>query len=59
MFSYFLHRISGSNYQAPPGQAYEQALLGWISHACAALKKRIIMEVETGMPDENVSNYEA
>nr|XP_017019850.1 patronin isoform X28 [Drosophila kikkawai] len=53
-----IRRISGSNYQAPPGQSYEQALLGWISHACAALKKRIIMEVETGMPDENGSRLQ-
>ncbi|XP_026841272.1 patronin isoform X13 [Drosophila persimilis] len=48
-----IRRISGSNYQTPPGQTYEQALLAWISHACAALKKRIIKEVETGLPDEN------
>lgn len=52
-----IRRISGSNYQAPPGQSYEQALLAWISHACAALKKRIIKEVETGLPDDNVSSY--
>ncbi|XP_030388177.1 patronin isoform X27 [Scaptodrosophila lebanonensis] len=48
-----IRRISGSNYQAPQGQTYEQALLAWISHACASLKKRIIKEVETGVPDEN------
>ncbi|XP_070069430.1 patronin isoform X37 [Drosophila takahashii] len=48
-----IRRISGNNYQAPPGQSYEQALLGWISHACAALKKRIIKEVDAGLPDDN------
>ncbi|XP_041450311.1 patronin isoform X38 [Drosophila obscura] len=53
-----IRRISGSNYQTPQGQTYEQALLAWISHACAALKKRIIKEVETGMPDENGSRLQ-
>ncbi|XP_052839216.1 patronin isoform X4 [Drosophila gunungcola] len=48
-----IRRISGNNYQAPAGQSYEQALLGWISHACAALKKRIIKEVDAGLPDDN------
>ncbi|XP_039228966.1 patronin isoform X41 [Drosophila yakuba] len=48
-----IRRISGNNYQAPTGQSYEQALLGWISHACAALKKRIIKEVDAGLPDDN------
>ncbi|XP_017078359.1 patronin isoform X42 [Drosophila eugracilis] len=48
-----IRRISGNNYQAPNGQSYEQALLGWISHACAALKKRIIKEVDAGLPDDN------
>ncbi|KAH8372727.1 hypothetical protein KR009_004053, partial [Drosophila setifemur] len=53
-----IRRISGSNYQAPSGQTYEQALLAWISHACAALKKRIIKEVETGLPDDNGSRLQ-
>ncbi|XP_023036938.1 patronin isoform X22 [Drosophila willistoni] len=53
-----IRRISGSNYQAPPGQNYEQGLLAWISHACAALKKRIVKEVETGLPDENGSRLQ-
>ncbi|KRF79908.1 uncharacterized protein Dvir_GJ21947, isoform Z [Drosophila virilis] len=47
-----IRRISGSNYQAPAGQSYEQGLLAWISHACAALKKRIVKELETSVPDE-------
>ncbi|XP_051861562.1 patronin isoform X44 [Drosophila albomicans] len=47
-----LRRISGSSYQAPAGQTYEQALLAWISHACAALKKRIVKELESSVPDE-------
>ncbi|XP_030238093.1 patronin isoform X26 [Drosophila navojoa] len=47
-----IRRISGSNYQAPPGQSYEQGLLAWISHACAALKKRIVKELESSVPDE-------
>ncbi|XP_016976497.1 patronin isoform X40 [Drosophila rhopaloa] len=53
-----IRRISGNNYQAPPGQSYEQALLGWISHACAALKKRIIKEVDAGLPDDNGSRLQ-
>ncbi|XP_032585998.1 patronin isoform X47 [Drosophila mojavensis] len=47
-----IRRISGSNYQAPQGQSYEQGLLAWISHACAALKKRIVKELESSVPDE-------
>ncbi|XP_064543331.1 patronin isoform X30 [Drosophila montana] len=47
-----IRRISGSNYQAPSSQSYEQGLLAWISHACAALKKRIVKELETSVPDE-------
>ncbi|XP_017078357.1 patronin isoform X40 [Drosophila eugracilis] len=53
-----IRRISGNNYQAPNGQSYEQALLGWISHACAALKKRIIKEVDAGLPDDNGSRLQ-
>ncbi|XP_041563612.1 patronin isoform X10 [Drosophila elegans] len=53
-----IRRISGNNYQAPAGQSYEQALLGWISHACAALKKRIIKEVDAGLPDDNGSRLQ-
>ncbi|XP_039228959.1 patronin isoform X25 [Drosophila yakuba] len=53
-----IRRISGNNYQAPTGQSYEQALLGWISHACAALKKRIIKEVDAGLPDDNGSRLQ-
>ncbi|KAH8280237.1 hypothetical protein KR018_000766, partial [Drosophila ironensis] len=53
-----IRRISGSSYQAPPGQSYEQALLAWISHACAALKKRILKELETGLPDETGSRLQ-
>ncbi|KAH8418644.1 hypothetical protein KR222_008335 [Zaprionus bogoriensis] len=47
-----IRRISGSSYQSLPGQSYEQGLLAWISHACAALKKRIVKELETSVPDE-------
>ncbi|XP_023172488.2 patronin isoform X6 [Drosophila hydei] len=47
-----IRRISGTNYQAPQGQSYEQGLLAWISHACAALKKRIVKELESSVPDE-------
>jgi len=53
--SYFKCRISGGSYLAPSSQTYEQALLAWISHACAALKKRIIKELESSVPDEFVS----
>ncbi|XP_032590790.1 patronin isoform X27 [Drosophila grimshawi] len=47
-----IRRISGSNYQVPPGQNYEHGLLAWISHACASLKKRIVKELESSVPDE-------
>ncbi|XP_017837856.1 patronin isoform X8 [Drosophila busckii] len=47
-----IRRISGSNYQLAQAQSYEQGLLAWISHACAALKKRIVKELESTVPDE-------
>jgi calmodulin-regulated spectrin-associated protein len=56
-------RISGGSLP-PTVQNYEAALICWISHACAALKKRIDQEVATGgATDDNVSlgsvrNYE-
>lgn len=34
---------------------HEAALLCWISHACAALKKRVDQEIEAGAVDSNVS----
>lgn len=36
-------------------QGYENALLYWVSHAAAALKRRIDYEIEMGATDENVS----
>lgn len=33
---------------------HEAALLCWISHACAALKKRVDQEIEAGAVDSNV-----
>lgn len=40
-------------------QHHEAALLCWLSHVCAALKRRIDHEIENGAIDENVSarNY--
>jgi calmodulin-regulated spectrin-associated protein len=42
-----ISRISGG--QIPPGLNYEQLLLFWISHVCAALKKRVDQEIKMGM----------
>lgn len=36
-------------------QGYENALLYWVSHAAAALKRRIDYEIEMGATDESVS----
>lgn len=36
-------------------QGHENALLYWVSHAAAALKRRIDYEIERGATDENVS----
>lgn len=36
-------------------QGHENALLYWVSHAAAALKRRIDYEIEMGATDENVS----
>lgn len=47
-----LARISGGSLPAN-SQNYEAALLCWISHVCAALKKRINQEIENGATDEN------
>lgn len=47
-------RISGG--QLPKdGQHHETALLCWISHACAALKRRIDQEIESGATDSTVN----
>lgn len=50
-----LARISGGSLPAN-SQNYEAALLCWISHVCAALKKRINQEIENGATDENVTS---
>lgn len=49
-----ISRISGG---ALPDavQGHENALLYWVSHAGAALKRRIDYEIERGAADENVS----
>lgn len=52
-----LARISGGTLPAN-SQNYEAALLCWISHVCAALKKRINQEIENGATDENVNFFE-
>lgn len=36
------------------GQNHETALLCWLSHVCAALKRRIDNDIENGAIDENV-----
>lgn len=38
-------------------QGYENTLLYWVSHAGAALKRRIDQEIEMGASDENVSDF--
>lgn len=50
-----LARISGGSLPAN-AQNYEAALLCWISHVCASLKKRINQEIENGATDENVNS---
>lgn len=48
-------RISGTGGGLPDSvQGYENALLYWVSHAGAALKRRIDYEIELGASDENV-----
>lgn len=37
-------------------QHHETALLCWLSHVCAALKRRIDQEIESGAIDENVNH---
>lgn len=38
-------------------QHHETALLCWLSHVCAALKRRIDQEIESGAIDENVIHF--
>ncbi|XP_037032835.1 patronin isoform X7 [Bradysia coprophila] len=45
-------RISGGALPKD-SQHHESSLLYWVSHACAALKKRIDQEIESGATDEN------
>ncbi|XP_037941644.1 patronin-like, partial [Teleopsis dalmanni] len=47
-----IRRVSGSNPNIQE-QTFEKSLLLWISHVCAALKKRIDKEIEGGAVDEN------
>lgn len=48
-------RISGTGNGLPDSvQGFEEALLYWVSHAGAALKRRIDHEIELGATDENV-----
>lgn len=49
-----IRRISGGALPESV-QGYENALLYWVSHAGAALKRRIDYEIEMGATDENVS----
>lgn len=49
-----INRISGGSLQRDH-QHHEAALLSWISHVCAALKKRAVQEIQTGAIDEDVS----
>lgn len=49
-----IKRISGNNGQPSPVGHIEHTILGWVSHTCAALKKRIERDVQTAPEDENV-----
>lgn len=53
--AYFFHRITGGSL-SKEGQNHETALLCWLSHVCAALKRRIDNEIENGATDEDVCN---
>lgn len=52
-----ISRISGGGSGGLPANVlgFENALLYWVSHACASLKRRIDQEIELGATDENVS----
>ena len=51
-----INRISGGS--LPKEHLHhEPALLCWVAHACAALKKRVDQEIEAGATDENVCKY--
>ncbi|XP_055310763.1 patronin isoform X42 [Sitodiplosis mosellana] len=47
-----INRITGGSLPKE-GQNHETALLCWLSHVCAALKRRIDKEIENGATDEN------
>lgn len=52
-----ISRITGG--QLADAKNYEQAFLHWVSHVCAALKKRIDQELEIDGYDENGQRLQA
>lgn len=50
-----IRRISGNGGQQLPAGNVEQTILTWVSHTCAALKKRIERDMQTALDEENVS----
>lgn len=52
----YLNRTTGGSLPKE-GQNHETALLCWLSHVCAALKRRIDKEIENGATDENVNIF--
>lgn len=53
-----IKRISGNCDQpiVPASGNVEHIILSWVSHTCAALKKRIERDIQLNPEDENVSN---
>lgn len=50
---FIIYRITGGSLPKER-QNHETALLFWLSHVCAALKRRIDKEIENGAANENV-----
>ncbi|XP_075169153.1 calmodulin-regulated spectrin-associated protein patronin isoform X10 [Haematobia irritans] len=48
-----IKRISGNGNQQLPSGNVEQTILAWVSHTCAALKKRIERDVQTSLDDDS------
>ncbi|XP_073811096.1 calmodulin-regulated spectrin-associated protein patronin isoform X35 [Musca autumnalis] len=55
-----IKRISG-NVNAPQaaGNNVEQIILSWVSHTCAALKKRIERDVQTSLDDDSTKRLQS
>uniref|UniRef100_A0A1I8P670 Patronin n=1 Tax=Stomoxys calcitrans TaxID=35570 RepID=A0A1I8P670_STOCA len=48
-----IKRISGNANQQLPSGNVEQTILSWVSHTCAALKKRIERDVQASLDEDN------